>query len=204
MGQVAYRDDQEGMGAFAFTSAALRRDVRTWPGIALAAPAWALYTAAAAVVGVTYFSVGSNSVPQAVIYQGLSLGAIAAIVVGLVRYKPERRLAWLLFAGGLVLWTLGDGYWDAYSWFLHAEAPFPSVADVAYLGGYPFLLGATFVLALPFLLRWQTSRLAFWFPAPPVPGTKSAPRLNAPRKWDALLWAFLYMALWTLLLGVQT
>ena len=147
MGQVAYRDDQEGMGAFAFTSAALRRDVRTWPGIALAAPAWALYTAAAAVVGVTYFSVGSNSVPQAVIYQGLSLGAIAAIVVGLVRYKPERRLAWLLFAGGLVLWTLGDGYWDAYSWFLHAEAPFPSVADVAYLGGYPFLIGATFVLA---------------------------------------------------------
>src|SRR5207244_7138686 len=147
MGQVTYRDDQEGMGAFAFTSAALRRDVRTWPGIALAAPAWALYTAAAAVVGVTYFSVGSNSVPQAVIYQGVSLGAIAAIVVGLVRYNPDRRLAWLLFAGGLVLWTLGDGYWDAYSWFLHAEAPFPSVADVAYLGGYPFLVGAPFVLA---------------------------------------------------------
>jgi len=63
---------------------------------------------------------------------------------------------------------------------------------------------ATPALALPFLLRWQTSRLAFWFPAPPVPGTKSASRLNAPRKWDALLWAFLYMALWMLLLGVQT
>jgi hypothetical protein len=74
------------------------------------------------------------------------------------------------------------------------------------LGGNPWrtAVAAIFVLALPFLLRWQTSRLAFWFPAPPVPGTKSASRLNAPRKWDALLWAFLYMALWMLLLGVQT
>jgi hypothetical protein len=61
---------------------------------------------------------------------------------------------------------------------------------------------AVFVLALPFLLRWQTSRLAFWFPAPPAPGTKSASRLNAPRKWDALLWAILYMGFWMLLLGV--
>ena len=106
-----------------------------------------MYTAAVAVLSLTYFSVGSNSVPQAVIYQGLSLGAIVAIAVGLVRYKPQRRLAWLLFASGLVLWTLGDGYWDAYSWFLHAQAPFPSIADIAYLGGYPFLIGATFVLA---------------------------------------------------------
>ena len=30
----------------------------------------------------------------------------------------------------------------------------------------------------------------------PAPGTNSVHRLNAPRKWDALLWAFLYMALW--------
>ena len=61
-----------------------------------------------------------------------------------------------------------------------------------------------FVLALPFLLRWQSSRLVFWFPAPPAPGTKSVSRLNAPRKWDALLWTFLYMGLWMLLLGLET
>ncbi len=61
---------------------------------------------------------------------------------------------------------------------------------------------AVFVLAMPFLLRWQTSRLTFWFPAPPAPGSKSVSRLNAPRKWDALLWAVLYMGLWMFLLGV--
>ena len=62
--------------------------------------------------------------------------------------------------------------------------------------------GVIFVLALPFLLRWQTSRIAFWFPAPPAPGTKSVLRLNTPRKWDALIWTLLYMGLWMLRLGV--
>ena len=135
------------MGASAFPSALLRRDVRAWPRLAVGAPLWALYAASVAVLGVAYFAVGANSIPQAAIYQALSLGAIGAIVTGLIRYKPQRRIPWFLFGAGLVLWTLGDGYWDAYSWFLRTEAPFPSIADVAYVGGYPLLIAATFVLA---------------------------------------------------------
>jgi signal transduction histidine kinase/uncharacterized membrane protein YidH (DUF202 family) len=135
------------VGASAFGSAALSRDIRDWPRSAVGAPLWALYAAAIAILGVVYFLVGADSVPQGAIYQSLSLGAIAAIVVGVVRHRPERKLAWALFAAGLVLWTLGDAYWDAYSWFLRTEAPFPSIADVAYLCGYPLLIGATFVLA---------------------------------------------------------
>ena len=135
------------MGASAFPWAAARRDLRAWPKLAVTAPPWALYLATVAVLGVMYFLVGADSVPQAGIYQALSLGAIAAIAVGLARYRPRHRLAWVLFGLGLVLWTLGDAYWDAYSWFLHTEAPFPSIADVAYLGGYPLLIAATFVLA---------------------------------------------------------
>jgi signal transduction histidine kinase len=135
------------MGVPALTSAAVRRDIRDWPRIAVAAPLWALYASTVAVLSVVYFLVGANSVPQGAIYQALSLGAIAAIGVGLVRHRPARKVAWLLFAAGLVLWTLGDAYWDSYSWFLHTEAPFPSVADIAYVGGYPLLIAATFVLA---------------------------------------------------------
>ncbi|TML33824.1 MAG: HAMP domain-containing histidine kinase [Actinobacteria bacterium] len=135
------------MGASAFPSALLRRDVRAWPRLAVGAPLWALYAASVAVLGVAYFAVGANSIPQAAIYQALSLGAIGAIVTGLIRYKPQRRIPWFLFGAGLVLWTLGDGYWDAYSWFLRTEAPFPSIADVAYVGGYPLLIAATFVVA---------------------------------------------------------
>src|ERR1051325_8278190 len=135
------------VGVSAFGSAALSRDLRDWPRIAVGAPLWVLYAALIAVLGVVYFLVGADSVPQALIYQSLSLGAIAAIAVGMLRYRPERRLAWALFAVGLVLWTLGDAYWDAYSWFLHTEAPFPSIADVAYVAGYPLMIAATFVLA---------------------------------------------------------
>jgi signal transduction histidine kinase len=135
------------VGASAFSSAALSRDIRDWPRIAVGAPLWALYATTVAILGVVYFLVGADSIPQGAIYQSLSLGAIAAIVVGVVRHRPERKLAWALFGAGLVLWTLGDAYWDAYSWFLRTEAPFPSIADVAYVGGYPLLIAATFVLA---------------------------------------------------------
>jgi signal transduction histidine kinase len=135
------------VGASAFSSAALSRDIREWPRIAVRAPLWALYATTIAILGVVYFLVGADSIPQSVIYQSLSLGAIAAIVVGVVRHRPERKLAWALFGAGLVLWTLGDAYWDAYSWVLRTEAPFPSIADVAYIGGYPLLIAATFVLA---------------------------------------------------------
>ena len=135
------------MGVPALTSAAVRRDIREWPRIAVTAPLWALYAFAVALLSVVYFLVGANSIPQGAIYQALSLGAVGAIVVGLVRHRPERKLAWLLFAVGLALWTLGDAYWDSYSWFLHTEAPFPSVADIAYVAGYPLLIAATFVLA---------------------------------------------------------
>src|SRR5438105_4265507 len=135
------------MGASAFPSALLRRDVRAWPRLAVGAPLWALYAASVAVLGVAYFAVGADSIPQAAIYQALSLGAIGAIVTGLIRHRPQRRIPWLLFGTGLVLWTLGDAYWDAYSWFLRTEAPFPSIADIAYVGGYPLLIAATFVLA---------------------------------------------------------
>ena len=91
-------------------------------------------------------------------------------------------LAWLtlpLAAGGFYLFvSLGGNAWRA----------------------LPAIL---FVVALPFFHRRQTARLNFWFPAPPLPGGKMKARLNAPRKWDALLWAFLYMGLWMVLLGVD-
>src|ERR1041384_687557 len=120
------------VGVSAFGSAALSRDLRDWPRIAVGAPLWVLYAALIAVLGVVYFLVGADSVPQALIYQSLR--------------PPARGRAWALFAVGLVLWTLGDAYWDAYSWFLHTEAPFPSIADVAYVAGYPLMIAATFVL----------------------------------------------------------
>jgi PAS domain S-box-containing protein len=55
-------------------------------------------------------------------------------------------LPWFLFSAGLALWCVGDSYWNYYIWFLGKQAPYPSPADVAYLGAYPFLIIGVFIL----------------------------------------------------------
>jgi signal transduction histidine kinase len=79
-----------------------------------------------------------------VIYTLAELGAILGIVVGVRRYRPAAPLAWLLIAGGLALWMVGDLFWSAYA--LAGRDPFPSPADFFYLAGYP-LLAAGIVIA---------------------------------------------------------
>jgi signal transduction histidine kinase len=78
-----------------------------------------------------------------VIYTLADLIAILAVVVGVRRYRPQAPLAWLLIAGGLALWTVGDLLWSVYE--LAGRDPFPSVADVFYLDGYPLLAAALFI-----------------------------------------------------------
>jgi diguanylate cyclase (GGDEF)-like protein len=46
------------------------------------------------------------------------------------------RPAWACFAGGLMLWGLGDVYFAAFLWDLR-DIPIPSPADVGYLALYP-------------------------------------------------------------------
>jgi signal transduction histidine kinase len=77
------------------------------------------------------------------IYTLAELGAILAIVVGVRRYRPAAPLAWLLIAGGLALWTVGDLLWSAYE--IAGRDPFPSPADLFYLDGYPLLAAGLFI-----------------------------------------------------------
>src|SRR5205085_7913087 len=86
---------------------------------------------------VAYFLVPSGSNAKSVIYEVLSVGTPVAIVGGIFKYRPERPLHWWLLAGAIALWAAGDTYWDAYRWFTGGQAPYPSPADVAYLGAYP-------------------------------------------------------------------
>jgi signal transduction histidine kinase len=95
--------------------------------------------------GVLYFLVGATA--QTVIYQGFSVSALVAIVVGIRRYRPARQRPWWLFGAGLALWCAGDAYWDCYRWILQAQAPYPSFADLAYWLAYPLLTAGVFTLA---------------------------------------------------------
>src|SRR5438105_14250906 len=69
-----------------------------------------------------------------------SVITVAAIWIVIRRNRPARKRAWLLFGAGTFLWGAGDAYWDAYRFILHAQAPYPSPADVLYQAAYPLLI----------------------------------------------------------------
>jgi signal transduction histidine kinase len=116
-----------------------------------AAPrAWLAYLAAGAVVALAYYLVPATGlVPRWAakigLYNGLGLSAVAAILVGVRRYRPERPLTWYLFAVGLLSYVTADVIFYTYQDILHMEV-FPSVADLFYLASYPFLMAGLLLL----------------------------------------------------------
>ena len=49
---------------------------------------------------------------------------------------------WTSFTAGILLWFLGEVSWSFYSLVLNVQIPYPSVADVFYVGGYiPLFFG---------------------------------------------------------------
>ena len=118
--------------------------------------AWAFLGAGIVAIGV-YFLLPPNA--QSVFYVVIGFASVVAIYVGARRYLPPgERLAWHLFALGLLCQVAGDAIFAVYELSLNREPPNPSVADVFYLGGYPLLaLGIFLVLRR---LGGQTSRAA--------------------------------------------
>ena len=80
------------------------------------------------------------------------LAAIAGIVFAVRRYRPDAPHVWYLLAAGLGGWLIGDMMWGAYQ--LADRDPFPSFADVFYLGAYPL-----FVAGLVIAMRRRAPRL---------------------------------------------
>jgi signal transduction histidine kinase len=106
-----------------------------------------VYAATGVLVTVAYFAAtGSSADARSAIYQAMGLSATVAVLAGVWLHRPSNKRPWFLFAGGLLLWTGGDAYWNSYQWFLGRGAPFPSPADGLYIAAYPLLAGG--VLAL--------------------------------------------------------
>jgi hypothetical protein len=80
---------------------------------------------------------GHEVVRGLVLYPLAELGAIAAIVVGVLRYRPASPAAWLLIAAGFFAFWIGDVLWGVY--VVEGRDPFPSPADGFYLAGYPVI-----------------------------------------------------------------
>ena len=102
-----------------------------------------LWVGAAAVA--VYF-VLPHGLVQNTLYNALSLAAAVALFAGARLHRPSRRLPWYLLAVGQLLFTVGDQAWDFFEFVRHIN-PFPSMADVFFLAGYPFLgLGVLLVV----------------------------------------------------------
>lgn len=106
--------------------------------------AWLAFLLLSTVALFLYFQVPS-AISQAVIYDGLSVAAVVAIIAALRSMPGEDRLHWTLIGAGAVMAAAGNITWDIFELVLH-EAPFPSVADVFYLAQYPLLAAGFLVI----------------------------------------------------------
>jgi diguanylate cyclase (GGDEF)-like protein len=110
------------------------------PGVQL----WSAYVAVGVLALALHAALETGSLAQSWFYDVVGASAVAAAAVGIVRNAPDRRMPWILMATGQALFVAGDVLWNWYE--MLGESPFPSLADVLYLGGYPFLAAGLFLL----------------------------------------------------------
>jgi diguanylate cyclase (GGDEF)-like protein len=102
------------------------------------------YLAVGAAFLVVHAALETGSMAQNLTYDVVGASAVAVAIVGVRRNRPDRRLPWVLMALGQALFVMGDLTWNWYE--IIGEDPFPSVADILYLGGYPFIAAGLFLL----------------------------------------------------------
>ncbi len=79
-----------------------------------------------------------------VIYDAVIVGAGVSCLVRASAYGPERG-AWLLFGAAILSWGAAEIYWTAYIEG-NPSAPYPSPADIGYLGFYPLAYAGLILL----------------------------------------------------------
>jgi signal transduction histidine kinase len=113
------------------------------PSARLPGRAVTLYLAGGWIAIGIYFLIPHTA--QDILYVGIGLAGVAAIVAGSQSLGAE-RLPWRLFALGFLCEVSGDAVSTYYELHLNREPPLPSLADVFYLGGYPLLAFGIFLL----------------------------------------------------------
>ncbi|MBW3601192.1 MAG: EAL domain-containing protein [Actinobacteria bacterium] len=107
---------------------------------------WQWYLLGGAVVAAAYLLLNPTATTKLVLYNGIGLSAVVAVVVGTTRNRPSHRLPWMLIAAGQTVFLGGDIVYYVYEGILRIASPFPSLADAGYLTSYPFLIAGLFLL----------------------------------------------------------
>ncbi len=108
---------------------------------------WSAYLAGNVAVLAAYFALPPAGAPEwlpALIYLGVSAGAVAAVAIGVRRHRPAGRTGWLLLGAGQLLFAAAETC--AYGLeYLGGGLTEPSVADVLYVAAYPALAAGLLV-----------------------------------------------------------
>src|ERR671934_54650 len=104
------------------------------------------YLVAGLAVTGLYFLLPWDSFEQSLFYDAIGASAAVAAVVGARIHRPSLRLPWYLFGAGLLAFSVGDVFFNLYSFVWHRDPPVPSVADAFYLAAYPLLAAGLILL----------------------------------------------------------
>jgi diguanylate cyclase (GGDEF)-like protein len=105
--------------------------------VSLTRSAWVLAAVGAVALIAIHGLLPTGSLEQSLLYDAIAAMAVFGILVGVAVNRPSRRAPWILMAIGQASFVVGDLLWVYYEQI--GESPFPSLADVFYLGGYPFM-----------------------------------------------------------------
>lgn len=94
---------------------------------------------------IVFFVLPRGSIEQSTVYDIVGLGAVTAAFIGMRLHRPAGWLPWVLVGLGQLAFVIGDVIWTVYE--AHGVSPYPSVADLAYLAGYP-LMGLGLIIAI--------------------------------------------------------
>ena len=88
-----------------------------------------------------YFVLPAGGDGQAALYETLGLASVLATLWAVYRYRPRTPWPWILFALGNLAFVVGDIITD-----IEPNLASPSIADAAYLAGYPLIAAGLILL----------------------------------------------------------
>lgn len=99
-------------------------------------PKWQRYLLAGLVAISLYFLLPRGGLAQALVFVGVHLSAIAAVIAGIRANRPRFALPWGVIVVGQVLYGVANLIWYPYRLAFDVDLGFPSVADALYVPGY--------------------------------------------------------------------
>jgi diguanylate cyclase (GGDEF)-like protein len=98
---------------------------------------WPAVLAVGALLIGAYYAAPSGTIEQSWIYNVIGFVTVAAALAAVVLHRPQGAWAWILMALGQLAFVVGDVIWNIFT--ILGEEPFPSIADISYIAGYPLI-----------------------------------------------------------------